>query len=147
MGQAYTLKDGFVIGNRFCIQPMEGWDGTSDGRPTEFTFRRWERFGMSGGKLIWGGEAVAVSPEGRANPNQLTFAPEHVDDLKRLRERLVAAHAKQHGDTSNLLIGIQLTHSGRFSRPLGPPAPVILYHHPYLDARVEYWAGISRGER
>lgn len=136
LGQAYTLKDGFVIGNRFCIQPMEGWDGTSEGRPTEFTFRRWERFGMSGGKLIWGGEAVAVSPQGRANPNQLTFAPEHVDDLKQLRQRLVAAHAKLHGDTSNLLIGIQLTHSGRFSRPLGPPAPVILYHHPYLDARL-----------
>jgi NADPH2 dehydrogenase len=136
LGQAYKLKDGFVIGNRFCIQPMEGWDGTTDGRPTEFTFRRWERFGMSGGKLIWGGEAVAVSPEGRANPNQLTFVSEHIDDLKRLRQRLAAAHAKQHGDTSNLLIGIQLTHSGRFSRPLGPPAPVILYHHPYLDARV-----------
>jgi NADPH2 dehydrogenase len=136
LGQAYTLKDGFIIGNRFCIQPMEGWDGTTEGRPTEFTFRRWERFGMSGGKLIWGGEAVAVSPEGRANPNQLTFAREHMEDLKRLRQRLVAAHAEQHGDTSNLLIGVQLTHSGRFSRPLGPPAPVIVYHHPYLDARV-----------
>ena len=23
------------IGNRWCILPMEGWDGTSDGRPTE----------------------------------------------------------------------------------------------------------------
>jgi NADPH2 dehydrogenase len=136
LGQTYTLKDGFVIGNRFCIQPMEGWDGTTDGRPTEFTYRRWERFGMSGGKLIWGGEAVAVRPEGRANPNQLTFAPEHLDDLKKLRQRLVAAHAKQNGDTSNLLVGIQLTHSGRYSRPHGPPAPVIVYHHPYLDARL-----------
>jgi 2,4-dienoyl-CoA reductase-like NADH-dependent reductase (Old Yellow Enzyme family) len=136
LAQPYKLKEGFVIGNRFCIQPMEGWDGTTDGRPTEFIFRRWERFGMSGGKLIWGGEAVAVRPEGRANPNQLTFAPEHVDDLKRLRQRLVAAHANCYGETNDLLIGIQLTHSGRFSRPLGPPAPVIVYHHPYLDARV-----------
>src|SRR5688572_29597628 len=24
--------DGFTIGNRFCILPMEGWDGTTDGK-------------------------------------------------------------------------------------------------------------------
>ena len=47
-------------GNRFAIQPMEGWDGTPDGKPTDKTVRRWRRFGESGAKLIWGGEAVAV---------------------------------------------------------------------------------------
>ena len=62
--------DRFTVGNRFCIQPMEGWDGTEDGRPSELTVRRWQRFGESGAKLIWGGEAVAVRHEGRANPNQ-----------------------------------------------------------------------------
>src|SRR5262245_38632127 len=49
-----------TIGNRFCILPMEGWDGTSDGRPSDLTKRRWQNFGLSGAKLIWGGEAVAV---------------------------------------------------------------------------------------
>jgi len=49
------------IGNRIAVQPMEGWDGTSDGNPTESTLRRWRHFGRSGGKLIWGGEAVAVT--------------------------------------------------------------------------------------
>ena len=34
----------FTIGNRFAIQPMEGWDGYADGRP-ENTFRRWRHFG------------------------------------------------------------------------------------------------------
>ena len=58
------------IGNRWCILPMEGWDGTSDGRPTDLTRRRWKNFGLSGAKLIWGGEAVAVREDGRANPNQ-----------------------------------------------------------------------------
>src|SRR5262245_48349701 len=57
------------IGNRFCVLPMEGWDGEPGGAPTELTIRRWRRFGESGAKLIWGGEAVAVRHDGRANPN------------------------------------------------------------------------------
>src|SRR5215831_8044171 len=61
------VKEQLSIGNRIAVQPMEGWDGTADGSPSEYTFRRWRRFGRSGGKLIWGGEAVAVSHEGRAN--------------------------------------------------------------------------------
>ncbi|HET7101645.1 MAG TPA: NADH:flavin oxidoreductase, partial [Terriglobia bacterium] len=54
------------IGNRFAVQPMEGWDGEPDGRPSDLTRRRWLRFASSGAKLIWGGEAVAVLPEARA---------------------------------------------------------------------------------
>ena len=57
-------------GNRLCIQPMEGCDGTLEGFPGELTFRRWERFAAGGAKLSWG-EATAVVPEGRANPRQL----------------------------------------------------------------------------
>jgi NADPH2 dehydrogenase len=71
---AQPLFSGAIhFGNRFAIQPMEGWDGTDDGRPTELTFRRWRRFGASGAKLIWGGEAIAVNHDGRANPNQLSI--------------------------------------------------------------------------
>src|SRR6185503_20134666 len=62
---------GLRIGNRFAILPMEGWDGQPDGSPGPLTLRRWRRFGESGAKLVWGGEAVAVRPDGRANPNQL----------------------------------------------------------------------------
>jgi len=36
------------VGNRVAIQPMEGWDGTADGNPSELTVRRWQRFGCSG---------------------------------------------------------------------------------------------------
>src|SRR5690242_7812884 len=66
---------GAEVRNRIAAQPMEGWDATADGRPTELTVRRWERFGASGAKLIWGGEAVAVRHDGRANPNQLVINP------------------------------------------------------------------------
>src|SRR5258706_3993796 len=62
-------RGGVALGNRFAIQPMEGWDGTTDGRPTELTLRRWRRFGASGAKLIWGGEAAVVRPESRAKPH------------------------------------------------------------------------------
>ena len=62
------------VGNRFCVLPMEGWDGTTSGEPSDLTRRRWQRFGASGAKLIWGGEAVAVRHDGRANPNQLLMS-------------------------------------------------------------------------
>ena len=39
---------GVRVGNRFCILPMEGWDGTPDGEPSDLTRRRWRHFGISG---------------------------------------------------------------------------------------------------
>jgi len=66
---------GFTVGNRWAIHPMEGWDATLEGKPTDYTLRRWQHFGQSGAKLIWGGEAVAVRHDGRANPNQLFLGP------------------------------------------------------------------------
>ncbi|WP_332913633.1 hypothetical protein [Algoriphagus boritolerans] len=66
-----------------CILPMEGWDGTTDGRPTELTKRRWQNFALSGAKLLWGCEAVAVRPEGRANPNQLMLNEHTIQDFCR----------------------------------------------------------------
>lgn len=129
---------GIRIGNRIAVQPMEGWDGTADGRPSEHTVRRWRRFGRSGAKLIWGGEAVAVSHEGRANPKQLLIAAHTREGLAKLREGLVEEHRQMTGSEQGLFIGLQLTHSGRFSRPNAHdrPEPRILYHHPILDRRL-----------
>ena len=137
LAQPLTLG-GIKIGNRFAIHPMEGWDGTRDGRPTELTFRRWQNFGRSGAKLIWGGEAVAVLHEGRANPNQLLINEDTREDLARLREALIDEHKRTTGSADGLLIGLQLTHSGRYSQPnvKGRPEPRILYHHPFLDKRL-----------
>jgi 2,4-dienoyl-CoA reductase-like NADH-dependent reductase (Old Yellow Enzyme family) len=117
---------------------MEGWDGTLDGKASEATVRRWRNFGLSGAKLIWGGEAVAVRHEGRANPNQLLINKNNKGSLSDLRAALIAAHREVSDTTDDLLIGLQLTHSGRFSRPNEKtrPEPRILYHHPLLDRRV-----------
>jgi len=126
------------IGNRIAINPMEGWDGTVDGQPSEHTRRRWRRFGQSGAKLIWGGEAVAIRHEGRANPNQLVIAEHTREGLARLRAVLIEEHKKAAGSDEDLLVGLQLTHSGRYCRPNagGRPEPHILYRHPILDRKL-----------
>jgi NADPH2 dehydrogenase len=135
MAQPFELSDGRKIGNRFCIQPMEGWDGTTDGKPTELTFRRWRNFGLSGAKFIWGGEAAAVKPDGRANPNQLMMLDETMAEIEALRQALVEEHKAHYTSADDLLVGLQLTHSGRFCRPNEKTKlePKILYHHPLLD--------------
>ncbi|HTT17598.1 MAG TPA: hypothetical protein VMG82_01555 [Candidatus Sulfotelmatobacter sp.] len=136
--RAPLIRGPFRIGNRMAVQPMEGWDATADGAPSENTMRRWCRFGRSGGKLIWGGEAVAVSHEGRANPNQLLASARTQQKLAELRTVLRNEHIKTTGSDAGLLIGLQLTHSGRYCRPHEHtrPEPRILYHHPLLDRRM-----------
>jgi 2,4-dienoyl-CoA reductase-like NADH-dependent reductase (Old Yellow Enzyme family) len=136
LAQPFVYR-GRTIGNRFAVLPMEGWDGTHDGRPTELVERRWQRFGQSGAKLIWGGEAIAVRHDGRANPNQLALNRETYPEIAALRTSLVSAHRERFGDSSDLLIGLQLTHSGRFARPTHHDQlePKILYHHPMLDQK------------
>ncbi len=131
--------------NRWTIHPMEGWDGNADGSPSELVLHRWRKFGLSGAKMIFGGEAFAVAEDGRANPRQLCFHPRHGDDsCQMLADTVRAAHeeyqksAGESGTTAgDFVIGLQLTHSGRFSQSAdGKYAPRIAQHHPALDARV-----------
>ncbi|HRF01671.1 MAG TPA: NADH:flavin oxidoreductase [Pirellulaceae bacterium] len=125
-----------IAGNRWCIHPMEGWDAQRDGRPTDETLRRWRRFGESGAKLIWGGEAAAVRPDGRANPNQTMAIESNREGLKRLLETLRDGHRSIGEGTDDLVVGLQLTHSGRFSRPNDRTLePTIAWPHPILDRR------------
>ena len=128
------------VGNRFCILPMEGWDGTTDGEPSELTARRWRHFGISGAKLMWGCEAVAVRHDGRANPE-----PADADAARRrarspaCARRSSRAHRERFGASADadLLVGLQLTHSGRYARPdvYDRPAPLAASAHPILDRR------------
>lgn len=117
-----TATPQLVSPNRFAILPMEGWDGDTEGRPTDLVRRRWQRFGASGAGLVWG-EATAVRLDGRANPNQLTLTKDTVGAFAELRALL----------SPDQVVGLQLTHSGRWSRPEGSPAPRTAYEHPLLD--------------
>ncbi len=136
LAQSLTMS-GRTVGNRFAVLPMEGWDANADGTPSDLTHRRWRNFGKSGAKLIWGGEAAAVRPDGRANPNQLIVSAANVPALAELRHCLVSEHAAAMGRTDDLLVGLQLTHSGRFARPHDKKRlePTILYPHPLLNPK------------
>jgi NADPH2 dehydrogenase len=112
-----------TVGNRFAIHPMEGCDGTLDGAPDELTLRRWARFGAGGAKLLWG-EAVAIHPDARANTRQLLIAEHTLSSL----ERMIALARKEHGAASDFVVGLQLTHSGRWSYP----TPTVMFHDPAL---------------
>ncbi|MBI1914146.1 MAG: NADH:flavin oxidoreductase [Planctomycetes bacterium] len=116
------------VGNALCIQPMEGCDGTPDGRPGELTFRRYRRFGAGGAKLIWG-EATAVVEEGRANSRQLLINEQTAPDLERMLRECRQAHRDAFGSEDDLVVGLQLTHSGRYSYR----RPLLAFHDPLLD--------------
>ncbi|MCB1719742.1 MAG: NADH:flavin oxidoreductase, partial [Candidatus Competibacteraceae bacterium] len=123
-----------TVGNRFTVLPMEGWDGGDDGAPTELVRRRWLRFAESGAKLLWF-EATAVSHEGRANPRQLVLDARHLEAFASLRAEAVARHVEVHGSADGLVTGLQLTHSGRWCRPVDTITPRTGHANPILDAR------------
>ncbi len=123
-----------TIGNRFCVLPMEGWD-CPGGHPSDFTRRRWKNFGISGAKLIWGAEAAAVRRDGMSNPSQLRMTEETLSGIDDMRQMMTDAHEERFGNINDFFVGLQLTHSGRFSKPNdnNKLESKIVYHHPILD--------------
>ena len=131
------LGDRVAIGrhqtpNRFVVQPMEGFDSTEDGSPGELSFRRYARYAAGGSGLIWF-EATAVLDEVRSNPGQLHLHPGNVDAFARLVDQTRRTALEAFGHDPVLVI--QLTHSGRYSKPAGVPRPMIAHHSAVLDPK------------
>ena len=128
---------GMTLGNRWAILPMEGWDCLPDGSPSDLTMRRWLRFATSGAKLIYGTEAAAVMHSGRSNPRQLMAAPHTREALSAMVQKMRFAHRERFGRDDDLAIGLQLTHSGRYSHPNADDKleSVTAYAHPLLDQK------------
>ncbi|WP_298859487.1 NADH:flavin oxidoreductase [uncultured Gimesia sp.] len=116
--------------SRLAIQPMEGCDGTTDGFPDDLTYRRYQRFGAGGASLIWG-EATAIGPEARMNPRQLMINDQTASALETMLAGCRTAHHEAFGSDAGLVIGLQLTHSGRFSFE----KPLLATHDSILDPR------------
>jgi NADPH2 dehydrogenase len=118
------------VGNSIAIHPMEGCDSTPGGHPDELTVRRYRRFAAGGAKLVWF-EATAVREDGRANARQLWINRHTVSDFARLNELIRRTHRQRWGSDDDLLVPVQLTHSGRYS----VPRRSIVYHNPFIDKK------------
>lgn len=128
-----TQYGSLAVPNRLAINPMEGCDGEPDGRPGPLTIRRYERFAAGGAGLLWV-EACAVAPEGRANPLQLWLTRDNLASYQALVQRIHAVAQESMGASFRPVTVLQLTHSGRYSKPEGTPAPLIA-HHSLIDSR------------
>ncbi len=136
---------GKEIKNRIVLQPMEGCDGTANGGIDELTKRRYMRFAKSGAGIIWF-EATAVCAEGRANPRQLFLNPDTKESFRNLLDEIRETAIAENGFAPVIIV--QLTHSGRFSKPNGTPEPIVAYRNshweigkedqPYIIASDEY---------
>lgn len=124
-----------VAPNSMATQAMEGCDGDSEGRPGPLTLRRYRRFAAGRAGVIWS-EAIAVVPEGRANPRQLWLHEKSKDSIKEMVQQMREAAWERYGKDHNPIIVAQLTHSGRYSKPEGVPAAMIPQHDPYRDVMV-----------
>jgi 2,4-dienoyl-CoA reductase-like NADH-dependent reductase (Old Yellow Enzyme family) len=126
--------ENFSIPNRLVVQPMEGYDSETDGSPSALTRRRYLRYANGGSGIIWS-EAVAVSSDGRSNPNQLWINKDNSSAFNSLNDE-VRRTTGQEGN--NPLLVIQLTHSGRYSKPEGKPKPQVAALNQTLDSVVPY---------
>ena len=122
--------DAKTVHNRIVYQSMEGGDSNPDGSPSEQVNIRYKNFARGGPGIIWV-EAVPVLPEARSNPHQLYLHENNLSSFKQLVDHMRAECYKENN--RDICIIIQFTHSGRYSHPLGTPAPVITHRNPYLE--------------
>jgi 2,4-dienoyl-CoA reductase-like NADH-dependent reductase (Old Yellow Enzyme family) len=121
--------NGFKVSNRLVVQPMEAHDSENDGSPSDLTRRRYLRYASGGSGIIWY-EAVSVVHEGRSGPHQLWIHKTSYDSFASLSDE-VRKHASNQAPDPFLVI--QLTHSGRYSKPEGVPKPQVAAPNPILD--------------
>lgn len=121
--------------NSMAILPMEGCDSNPDGSPSELVRRRYNRFATGGAALIWY-EACAVVREGKANPLQLHINRENAGSFAALIKEVEKNAADRFGSDHRSISILQLTHSGRYSRPDNEPVPTVPQHDPILDPAV-----------
>ena len=120
------------MANRLAVQPMEGYDANLDGSPSDLTFRRYRRFASGGSALIWF-EATSVVPEGRSNPRQLWLHRNSMNGFAKLVDETRDETIRTFGEGRDIFCVLQLTHSGRYSKPRGMPEPYVALVNPFLD--------------
>lgn len=121
--------------NAFAVLPMEGCDSNTDGSPSNLVKQRYMNLAGGGYGMIWW-EANAVVLEGRANEHQMMLTASNRSRFAALIDEVNKEAAKKNGAEHKPLHILQLTHSGRYSRPEGHKGrPIIPQHDPILDSR------------
>lgn len=128
--------NGKRVPNRLAVQPMEGFDSEPDGSPSLYTFRRYKRYAAGGSGLIWF-EATSVLQEGRSNPHQLMLTEHTLDGFRKLVEQTRESARQASGDEHEPYLVLQITHSGRYSKPGGKPLGKVACYNPCLDKQPE----------
>ena len=121
-----------TLPNSFAVHPMEGFDSHTDGSPSDRVFRRYLRYAAGGSGLIWF-EAASVVPEGKSNPHQMMLTERNLERFKQLLKKIKSSAHQTFGLKHDLFCVLQLTHSGRFSKPDGTPKPQVARLIPELD--------------
>jgi succinate dehydrogenase/fumarate reductase flavoprotein subunit/2,4-dienoyl-CoA reductase-like NADH-dependent reductase (Old Yellow Enzyme family) len=123
---------GIRVPNRLAVQPMEGFDADDKGMPGDLAFRRYGRYAAGGSGMIWF-EAASVLADGRSNPHQMMITDDTLEQFKKLTEHVRKVAEETYGPAHRPFLVLQLTHSGRYSKPGGNFQPKIFSDNPYLD--------------
>ncbi|QTQ12624.1 flavin oxidoreductase/NADH oxidase [Treponema parvum] len=130
LGEPLKIKN-ITLHNRLGIAPMEGADSTPDGRPTDYTERRYTNEAVGGVAVIWY-EAISIVEEGRSSKTQLLLTEKTLDDFKQMNEKVKEAGLKANGFYPYLVM--QANHSGRYSNPDNKPSPLIAQRNAWLES-------------
>lgn len=120
-----------ITPNSMAVLPMEGCDSNTDGSPSDLVYQRYTKLAKGGFGLIWW-EANAVVEEGKANEQQMMLTASNVSKFKALLDEVNRIAMETWGHRPIHIL--QLTHSGRYSRPEGHLSrPLVPQHDPLLD--------------
>ena len=103
--------NGTPLKNRICTQPLEGFDASRDGTPSDLTFRKYRRMSAGGAGLIWF-EAISVSPYAQTSRWQMHITEKNLPVFKRLLKEI----RDYASDGIPPYVIAQLVHCGRNAR-------------------------------
>jgi len=132
------------IPNRLAIQPMEGFDATENGSPSELTVRRYKRYAEGGPGLIWF-EATAIEHGCRTNEHQLILSEDTCEKFKTLLEEVKKKSSitlRELGFNTRCGLILQLNHSGRYTKRKRKRYPIRAFHSENLDLPI----GVSQND-
>jgi len=117
---------GKKIKNRLAIQPLEGFDASEEGTPSDLTFRRYKRFSAGGAGMIWF-ESCSTSPKNKSSRWQCHITETNLPDFRQLIKEIKDSSA----DGIPPFTIAQISNNGR-NAVFEDGRRLIAAHNPYL---------------